>query len=384
VKILAMAVGAAILFTTAHVTVLATGGYGGSHAYITLAVAAGVSVASILVGRAWSERRRTLAVCLVIAIAAGEVYAFLGTAERLTAAREATQAPLRQALEARQKLETRVAKAEAALAALPEASARFREAMRGKMTADAAVVTKSAERGCAANCRLLLQAQADQNQQEVEAARRDMAENRVRLEQAVADAKGELAAFKAPPSPSPLADRIGWQAWVLDLVMAGLGSLSANGLACLMMVFGSHRRSENADTTEATETASEVAPAIVLEPLDQPQDFADAQSAKVVQLRPAGPSKRRAKAVDRATPDPDAVQHGKSFMVARVTRTDGDATTDVRALHRDYVTWCEARGMLPKPTAEIGPALLHLFDLAKIPISQKDGRPVALGIALKS
>jgi ABC-type phosphate/phosphonate transport system substrate-binding protein len=61
VKILAMIVGAAILFTTAHVTIFATGGYGGSHAYITLAVAAGVAVASILVGRAWGEHRRTLA-----------------------------------------------------------------------------------------------------------------------------------------------------------------------------------------------------------------------------------------------------------------------------------------------------------------------------------
>jgi hypothetical protein len=230
-----MVVGAAILFTTAHVTILATGGYGGSHAYITLAVAAGVAVASILVGRAWGEHRRTLAVDLVIAIAAGEVYALLGTAERLTAAREASQAPLRQAVEARQKLETRVAKAEAALAALPDASARLQAAIQSKAAADTAVVTKSAERGCAANCRLLLQAQADQNQQEVEAARRDMADNRARLEQAVTDARSDLAAFKAPPSASLLADRIGWPAWVLDLVMAGLGSLSANGLACLMM-----------------------------------------------------------------------------------------------------------------------------------------------------
>jgi hypothetical protein len=290
-----MVVGAAILFTTAHVTVLATGGYSGSHAYITLAVAAGVAVASILVGRAWGEGRRTLAVGLVIAIAAGEVYALLGTAERLTAAREAGQAPLRQAVEARQKLEAKVAKAEATVASLPETSARFREAIERKAASDAAVVTKSSERGCVANCRLLLQAQADQNQQEVEASRREMAENRTRLEQAVADAKGELAAFKAPPSPSPLADRIGWQAWVLDLVMAGLGSLSANGLACLMMVFGSHRRSENADTTEATETASEVAPAIVLEPLEQQHD--GTQAGKVVPFRPAGsPGKRRTKA----------------------------------------------------------------------------------------
>jgi hypothetical protein len=273
-----MVVGAAILFTTAHVTVLATGGYGSSHAYITLAVAAGVAVASILVGRAWGEGRRTLAVGLAIAIAAGEVYALIGTAERLAASREASQAPLRQAVEARQKLDAKVAKAEAALAALPETSARFREAMQGKLAADTAVVTKSAERGCAANCRLLLQAQADQNQQEVEAARRDMAEHRIRLEQAVTDAKGELAAFKAPPSPSPLADRIGWPAWVLDLVMAGLGSLSANGLACLMMVFGSHRRSAEATAFKAPETAPEIAQAIVLEPVDQPQSVDGAQS----------------------------------------------------------------------------------------------------------
>ena len=117
-----------------------------------------------------------MAISWSLAIATGEVFTLLSTAERLTAAREASQAPLRQAVEARQKLETRVAKAEAAVAALPEASARFQAAMQSKAAADAAVVTKSAERGCAANCRLLLQAQADQNQQEVEAARRDMAE----------------------------------------------------------------------------------------------------------------------------------------------------------------------------------------------------------------
>ena len=377
-KTLSTVVGAAILFTTAHVTVLATGGYGGSHAYITLAVAAGVAVASILVGRAWGEGRRTLAVGLAVAIAAGEVYAFLGTAERLTAAREASQAPLRQAVEARQKLETKVAKAEAAVAALPETSARFREAMDRKAVSDAAVVNKSSERGCVANCRLLLQAQADQNNQEVEAARRDMAENRTRLEQAVIDAKGELAAFKAPPSPSPLADRIGWPAWVLDLVMAGLGSLSANGLACLMIAFGSHRRSTEADTAKAPE----ITPPIALAPLEWQQDVDATQTEKVVQLHPAGTSKRRTKAVDNATPD--AIKQGKNFMVERVTRTDGDAATDVRALHRDYVAWCVARGGHPLPATDIGPALLHLFEMAQIPIKQRNGKPVALGIALRS
>ena len=216
---------------------------------------------------------------------------------------------------------------------------RFQAAMQGKVAADAAVVTKSAERGCAANCRLLLQAQADQNQQEVEAARRDMAENRKRAEQAVTDAKGEVAAFKAPPSPSPLADRIGWQAWVLDLVMAGLGSLSANGLACLMMVFGSHRRSEGAHGNFASrsepktpEIAPEVAQAIVLGPMEQPYYTDSAQTGKVVQLHPGNSGKRRAEAADQAMPD--AIEQAKKFMVARVTRTVGDAETNMRDLHR--------------------------------------------------
>ena len=216
-KTLSMVVGAAILFTTAHVTILATGGYGGSHAYITLAVAAGVAVASILVGRAWAEHRKTLAVGLVIAIAAGEVYALLGTAERLTAAREASQAPLRQAVEARQKLEAKVAKAEAALAALPETSARFQAAMLGKAAADAAVVTKSAERGCAANCRLLLQAQADQNRQEVEAARLEMAATepgwRKRRRKAKINSPPSRLRPPLPLSPIALAGKRGCWIW---------------------------------------------------------------------------------------------------------------------------------------------------------------------------
>ena len=104
-KILALIVGAALLFATAHVSILATGGYGSSQAYLALGVAAGVAMASIAVGRAWGEdRQKGLAVFLVVCIATGEVFTLLSTAERLTASREASQAPLRQALEARQKL----------------------------------------------------------------------------------------------------------------------------------------------------------------------------------------------------------------------------------------------------------------------------------------
>jgi hypothetical protein len=376
VKILAIFVGAVILFTTAHVSILATGGYGGPHAYITLGVAAGVAVASIAVGRAWAEKRRALAIFLVAAIAAGEVFALLSTAERLTAAREASQSPLRQALEARQKLETRVAKAEAAVIALPDASARLQAAMQSKAAADAAVVTKSAERGCAANCRLLLQAQADQNQQEVEAARGAMAETRARLEQAVNAARADLAAFKAPPSASPLADRIGWPAWVLDLVMAALGSIAANGLACCLMVFGSHRK---ADPAEAAAGKPPDAPALAAPetPLEPRRTVDGPEGTNVVPIRPAGRS-------GAGKPSADAIKQAKGFMVARITRTDDDAETDVRTLYRDYVEWQAGKGRQPLPETDIGAALVHLFKLAQIPFGPKDGRAIARGIALKA
>jgi hypothetical protein len=375
VKILAMVVGAAILFTTAHVSILATGGYGSSHAYIALGVAAGVVVASIAVGRAWGERRKPLAIFLAVTIAAGEVFALLSTAERLTAAREASQAPLRQAMEARRKLETRVAKAEAAVKVLPDPSSRLQAAMQSKAAADTAVVTKSAERGCAANCRLLLQAQADQSQQDVEAARRDMAETRARLQQEVTYARADLAAFKSPPSASPLADRIGWPAWVLDLVMAALGSIAANGLACALMVFGSHRKAAVADTANASQPEIPELPAPEM-PLEPQRTVGGTEGANVVPIRPTGRSGAR-------KPSADAIKQAKGFMVARITRTDDDAETDVRALYRDYVAWQEEKGRQPLPETDIGAALVHLFKLAQIPFGPKDGRAIARGIALK-
>jgi hypothetical protein len=191
-----------------------------------------------------------------------------------------------------------------------------------------------------------------------------MAENRARLEQAVIGARADLAVFKAPPSASLLADRIGWPAWVLDLVMAGLGSIAANGLACCLMVFGSHRNAAPVETT-APETA-----------LEPPRSAGDAKAGNVVQLRSAGRPARR-------EPSQDAIKQARGFMVARITRTDDDAETDVRALYRDYVAWQEAKGRTPLPATEIGSALVHLFELAQIPFGPKDGKPIAQGIALK-
>jgi hypothetical protein len=101
------------------------------------------------------------------------------------------------------------------------------------------------------------------------------------------------------------------------------------------------------------------------------------EGGNVVPIRPAGRSGAR-------QPSPDAIKQAKGFMVARVTLTDDDAETDVRALYRDYVAWMTGKGSQPLPETDIGAALVHLFKLAQIPFGPKDGKAIARGIALKA
>ena len=101
------------------------------------------------------------------------------------------------------------------------------------------------------------------------------------------------------------------------------------------------------------------------------------EGGNVVPIRPTGRSGAR-------QPSPDAIKQAKGFMVARVTLTDDDAETDVRALYRDYVAWMTGKGNQPLPETDIGAALVHLFKLAQIPFGPKNGKAIARGIALKA
>jgi hypothetical protein len=93
IRTLAIICGLLILAAVAHATTVATGGYWTPQSYVTIAVAAGVGMAGILSGMAWSAGQHTLAVWLVVVIAAGEAFGFISTAERLIVSREAAQAP---------------------------------------------------------------------------------------------------------------------------------------------------------------------------------------------------------------------------------------------------------------------------------------------------
>ena len=196
---------------------------------------------SIAIGVAWEEGRRGIAWCLIVALVAGEAWALLQTAERTVAHRDQQQAPLHAAADTRAKAAERVKAAEVAVTAIGD-TPRLIKAQAAKAAADAAVVSKSAEKGCAANCRQLLQAQVDAAAAEVAAARAEIDTRRAGAEGRVKQARADLALLPLPPSATPLADRLGIKGWTLDLFQAWLASLAANGLAGVLLAFAAHGR----------------------------------------------------------------------------------------------------------------------------------------------
>jgi hypothetical protein len=335
----AVIAGAAILATVAHVNIWATGGYGTPHSYVMMAVAVGVCFASVFSVMAWYAHRRALAVCLVCCIFAGEAFNLLGTAERLIKGREVEQAPLRVAQELRAKAAKRVDAATKSLERAPTTSKRLEDAIKAKAEADKAVVDKSAERGCRENCRQLLQAQVDAAAAEIRDAQTTLDEARQKAEGELAAARTALASIKAPDSPTPLADRTGIPAWIIDLLTSALGSISANGLACCLLIFGAHHRAPRVEIITPT----------------------------------------AAKPTTRASKGDALKQHAAEFALTCL-QPGGEA--DLQAIRTTYRLWCPPGER--RADAEIGRALAALFDGANIPVVEREGRRIVVGVSLKS
>lgn len=224
---LATSTGVAILFATTNANVLQTGGWFSSHAILVAALSAGVFAGARVVGLGAGK----VGLVIIAALVAGEAFNFSATAERIVVERENQAAPLKDAL----------AKHDAAVARLlrvqksPVTSARLEQAKADKEAKDEAV-TKEASDGCKSECRRK-QAIADKAQDELVAATSEAEQ----MHQAEIDAaQAEVEANPLPASATPLADRIGIPAWALDLIMAGLLSVGANGLAGTLIAFGAH------------------------------------------------------------------------------------------------------------------------------------------------
>ena len=220
--------------------IASAGGYASSGAPLLIALAAGLAMGALAIDVAWHDERYVFVGLIGAALAAGEGYALLLTSERTLDQREAKQAPLRLAADAFAKAGKRVDEAQNAVARAPDTSPRLAAAIAAKSAADTAVVEKSAERGCLANCRQLLQAQVDAASAEVVAARAEIAAARKVLEDELEAARAALAGMKPPVSDTPLADRLGLPGWKIDLLAAALASLAANGLGAFLLAFAAH------------------------------------------------------------------------------------------------------------------------------------------------
>jgi hypothetical protein len=338
-RVLAVAVGAVILAAVMHVTVLATGGYGTPHSYVTIAVTVGLGFASVFVSMAWDADRRRLAVLFVITIIAGEAFNLIATAERLIKAREAEQAPLRAGQEAYDKAAKRVADADAAVKSLPSTSKRLQDATAAKTAADKAVVEKSAERGCREHCRHLLQKAVDDAVSEVKAARAEIQESKAGATVTLEKAKVALSAMKPPESPTPLADRLGVPAWIIDLLTSALGSIAANGLACCLLIFGAHH------VARRVEIVSPISPI-------------------------GNPSPKR---------KPATVKDHAARFALECLQPGGEAELD--AIGRRYGSWRSPADRFSK--LQVRQAVADLFEEAGIQVVERGEQIIAVGVSLK-
>ena len=243
IRLGAVLVGLFSVAAGANAIVTATGGYGTPQSYVTLAMSAAAVMGAIAVASAAGHGRTVLAVVLGICLLCGEGYALMGTAERVVIARETMQAPLRDAAARHRAALEELAAAEAAKP-IPAPTARLRVAEAAKVAAEAAAISKAAERDCRSNCAALLQGAADAAGREVAAARAEIAvhdaeQTRV-IASRIARAKAAVEAAPMPASATPLADRLGVAPWVLDLIQAALVSIGLNGLGAFLVAFAVH------------------------------------------------------------------------------------------------------------------------------------------------
>jgi hypothetical protein len=236
---LATAVGVVILGATVNANVLQTGGWFTSHALLVSALSLGVFAGARVVGLGAGKT----GLMIVAALLCGETYNFSATAERIVVEREANAAPLKAQREAHDAAERRQSEVSAA----PARSERLSLALEAQKKAQAAYQLELRTGGrCKTICHGL-EADAAKADAEVTAAATEAQKLHAA---AIEAAKADVAANPLPASATPLADRLGWAPWVLDLIIAGLLSFGSNVLAGVLIAFGARSVSSDAGQSD--------------------------------------------------------------------------------------------------------------------------------------
>ena len=360
-------VGLGVLAATAHVSIISSGGYESPHAVLTIAIAAGVGVGAMVAGAAWADGRRGLSVALVVALLCGELFALSQTSERLVAQRELAQAPLRDAERARGDMRTTVQDLEAERRVLR--SPRLETALETQRKVASTVAEKADAKGCAVNCKGLLDEQVKTAKAEVDAARRALEQDLVKIDKQISDARAKLAAWKAPPSGTALADRLGIAPWLFDLIVVALGSIGANGMAATLLAFAAHGRggvSPPRTTTTMADAKNEAIP-----PGYGNEIESAGEETKLIPAK-AGRGENASVEAEQATqPSPSSdvvvvpirservVRFGNvvDFMKECCEFADDEVVIEQMQLIEAYEAWCRARRETPHDEATLGKML---------------------------
>lgn len=332
--VIAGVVGIGVLAAMVHTNIMAAGGYETTGAPLLMALATGLAIGAIVIGLAFDHGRKVIGSLLIAALVAGELFMLQQTAERTLVHRDQQAAPIRAASDARVKAQARLERTEKTVQGAGE-SERLKQAIAAKTAADQAVTDLAAKRGCASNCRKLLQAKVADAAREVELARAELSIKQREARAELDAARAALAALPAVRSVSPLADRLGVAGWTVDLTSAALASLAINGLAAFLIAFG--------------------APALT------------------------GSSSRPTWAKTKAPRD--ATAEAEQFASLNL-RWDENGRVRLEDLRTAYHAWCADKQHNPLPDQEIGRALSALFFARNLTQEHDDEGPFVVGVSM--
>lgn len=332
--VIAGVVGIGVLAAMAHTNIIASGGYEATGAPLLVALAAGLAIGAISIGLAFDHGRKVIGSLLIAALVAGELFMLQQTAERTLVHRDQQAAPIRAASDARVKAQARLERTEKTVQGAGE-SERLKQAIAAKTAANQAVTDSAAKRGCASNCRKLLQAKVADAAREVELARAEVSIKQREARAELDAARAALAALPAVRSVSPLADRLGVAGWTVDLTSAALASLAINGLAAFLIAFG--------------------APALT------------------------GSSSRPTWAKTKAPRD--ATAEAEQFASLHL-RWDENGRVRLEDLRTAYHAWCADKQHNPLPDQEIGRALSALFFQRNLTQEHHDDGSFVVGVSM--
>jgi hypothetical protein len=312
-----------------------------------MAVAIAIAMGAMSIGVAITQKRYAMSLILFAMLLIAEVWSLSNTADRLMSKAEAAQAPAREAQKRLDRAAGRVTQAQNALAEASKPSARLTVAMSAKSRVDATVAAKSAERGCASNCRKLLEAQVTSATVEITSARSDQERRIAGARHDLNTARAALNSMPAIASATSTADRLMVSPWAYDLTKAAAGSLVLNGFASVLLCFAGHGWREAA------------------KPAKQPEPIA-ANDTMPPLLQPVH----------------DVTQHASKFAVERMSRKTKQRTPLVVILAH-YERWCFAQLLQPLPEAQITGELCKMFREHGYHGEEIDGEPYLIGVAVR-